>query len=299
MKNDIQQLIKLIKCPKCKSELRQVDDGSGLLCSVHGKFQIKKGIPSFTETTDFDSHWNLNYSQEIPVAKKKAACSFLEFGIKEISKRSKMSFLDVGCGDGIHAEVLSDCGIMENNIAMGVDMSLSAIEYASMRKTINWNFVHANALELPFANESFDLVYSFGVIAYTANPEACFNALCKVTKPDGLLGIWILPQGNRIIGIAFAFLRKMCRLLGPVGTRLIADIIVPFLWFVPTKTGINLANASWRQCREVVLVDIAPVNLVLPSSITVKKWFENNRISIVFEDQKSPLTLWGIKKKER
>src|SRR5208337_2826093 len=120
----------------------------------------------------------------------------------------------------------------------------------------------------------FDLIYSYGVIGYTQNPGHCFQAICELLKPDGLIGIWILPEMKGPMGMVFRWIRTACRRLGPNGTRVLADLIVPFLYLVPTDSRIHLGNSSWAQCRETVLVDIAPGTLVLPSLATVRTWFQ-------------------------
>ncbi len=97
------------------------------------------------------------------------------------------------------------------------------------------------------------------------------------------------------MGGLFSTIRKFCRVTGPIGSRLIADFIVPFLSFLPTRSGLNLANASWKQCREVVLVNIAPQQLAFFSKDEIKNWFVANSIDLIYEDSANPITLWGQK----
>jgi len=76
---------------------------------------------------------------------------------------------------------------------------------------------------------------------------------------------------------------------------LIADCIVPFLGLLPTRSKMSLANASWRQCREVVLVNIAPSQLYFPQEAEIEGWFAKNDVETVWRDDKAPVTLWGKK----
>jgi len=116
-----------------------------------------------------------------------------------------------------------------------------------------------------------------------------------VTRSGGLIGIWVYPKSENVGGIVFSLVREICQLTGSLGTRIIADSIVPFLGFLPTRSRIHLGNASWKQCREVVLVNIAPQQLSFPTLSEVEMWFARNDIEIIFREKENPITLWGKK----
>lgn len=69
--------------------------------------------------------------------------------------------LDLGCGSGRHVIVLKQMGF---DYVIGSDYSLNALLYSS--KKINAPFVMAQNTELPFRNEIFDVVVSWGSLHY-------------------------------------------------------------------------------------------------------------------------------------
>lgn len=289
----------VLACPECKGNLTYDNDVMTLHCNKHGAFPLIEGIPSFVEDSRFDSHWNNHALVKIPIRKKGIAFRFLKPILNREKTNEHLLILDAGCGDGVHVEVLSEYKELNNNNEtefIGIDISIPAIFSAKIKGNNKWSFVHANIDKMPFKDSTFDVVYSFGVIAYTDDPEHSFSELCRVVRDNGIIGVWIYPHQSGIPGLLLKIVRAICRMSGPVATRLIANIIVPFLGFIPTCSGITLINASWKQCREVVLVNIAPKRLVFPTITEVEKWFEDNGIEIIYRDRTMPITLWGRRK---
>ncbi|MBI4486719.1 MAG: class I SAM-dependent methyltransferase, partial [Acidobacteria bacterium] len=94
------------------------------------------------------------------------------------------SVLDVGCGAGVDLVRFAKGGAA----VTGVDLSRPAIELAAA------NFAHqgltadlrvADGEQLPFADDSFDLVFAHGVVQYTADPRQLVDEVRRVVKPGG------------------------------------------------------------------------------------------------------------------
>ncbi len=94
------------------------------------------------------------------------------------------SVLDVGCGAGIDLARFARGGAL----ATGVDLAPSAIELARTnftQQTLPGRFEVANAEELPFPDNSFDLVFAHGVVQYTPDPQRLVNECRRVLRPGG------------------------------------------------------------------------------------------------------------------
>jgi ubiquinone/menaquinone biosynthesis C-methylase UbiE/uncharacterized protein YbaR (Trm112 family) len=89
--------------------------------------------------------------------------------------------LDAGCGSGRHAYFAAQYGAE----VWAVDIS-DAVEIAA-RNTLGTGarIVQANLNHLPFPAESFDLVYSMGVLHHLPDPESAFRNLLRFVKPGG------------------------------------------------------------------------------------------------------------------
>ncbi|MGE3331785.1 MAG: methyltransferase domain-containing protein [Candidatus Melainabacteria bacterium] len=285
-----------LACPQCHQPLAPDTEQQTLVCPQHGAFPHAQAIARFAGETDFDAHWQTHTASSLPAGKLAVATDFLTPLISQLHAEKNMTLLDVGCGDGVHVEVLAPLLNDDSGHHLSaLDISAAALTAAQTHGNTSCRFVQADACALPFADQSFDVVFSFGVLAYTSNIRTAFQELCRVTKPGGLVGVWIYPQPKGLSGWLFGSVRNLCSALGPWLTRRIADCIVPLLPWLPTRSGLTLKNADWAACREVVLVNIQPRQLVFPEASEIRGWFTRHGLSIVHEDERAPVTLWGSK----
>ena len=91
--------------------------------------------------------------------------------------------LDVGCGTGFATE-----GLLEHaDEVYGLDQSVHQLEkaWAKLGKHDPVRFSRGDAERLPFADDSFDVVWSSGSIEYWPNPEVALAELRRVARPGG------------------------------------------------------------------------------------------------------------------
>jgi SAM-dependent methyltransferase len=92
--------------------------------------------------------------------------------------------LEVGCGAAVDLARFAKGGA----IATGVDLAPSAIELAKRnfaQQGLTGEFHVADGEQLPFADDTFDLVYAHGVVQYTANPRKLVEECRRVLVPGG------------------------------------------------------------------------------------------------------------------
>jgi ubiquinone/menaquinone biosynthesis C-methylase UbiE len=247
-------------------------------------------------TNIFNSHWNDYSSQTLPITKKIEAQRFLQPLFATMESQVSLRVLDAGCGDGVHIEVIADnCKASERVSLWRVDISLTALCTSRRRQRNEWSFVQGDVSQLPFQNGQFEVVFSFGVLCYKDNPLLSFSELCRVTRKGGFIGIYVYPRPRGIKGFLFRLVRKACQIGGHICCQLIVACIVPFLGFLPTRSKMKLTNSSWRQCRELVMVNIAPKQLYFPDAFEVEGWFARHNVKIISTDNANPLTYWGEK----
>lgn len=106
-----------------------------------------------------------------------------------------MRVLDVGCGGGHLAIRLAE-RFPELRI-VGVDLSPEQIGRAQARTASlrdRLTFLEANAIDLPFADLEFDLVYSLGSIKHWTEQARGLHECARVLRPGGRL--WVI-EGDR------------------------------------------------------------------------------------------------------
>jgi len=241
---------------------------------------------------DFNRHWHENAERKTPSQKKTIARNFLRPVFDRLDQSlGSQRILDAGCGDGVHAEILSE---RHTSVTFfGVDISIVALKLAQQKDLPQAEFQIANVSKLPYKDESFDISFSVGVLGYLDSPIQAFQELCRVTKKDGLVGVQVHQKRDDIMGLLWTATRKICNVFGPTVTKIIADCIVPFLGVLPTQSRMSLKNSTWKQCREIILVNIDPFILHCFRHSEVKNWFKNNDCEIVENLPSSPIAIWG------
>jgi ubiquinone/menaquinone biosynthesis C-methylase UbiE len=102
------------------------------------------------------------------------------------------SVLDAGCGTGLVTLGFYDAGFKPGK-TVALDLSLASLnlameQFGKERKTKKKNIigVQGNVLHLPFDDESFDLVFSCGVLEYVPLDEG-LREMSRVLKSHGRL----------------------------------------------------------------------------------------------------------------
>ena len=89
--------------------------------------------------------------------------------------------LDVGCGTGDYAEIVRD----KRCQYVGADYAPAMVRQAHHRQPPSARFIVAAGEQLPFADDSFDLVLGLGFIAYFADPAPALAEIRRVLRPGG------------------------------------------------------------------------------------------------------------------
>jgi SAM-dependent methyltransferase len=98
--------------------------------------------------------------------------------------------LEVGCGTGCDLLQFAKNGA----VAFGVDITRRHLELARDRVDGAAQVMCADAACLPFPDESFDYVYSHGVIHHSDHPQTIAREILRVLKPAGRLNIHVYAR---------------------------------------------------------------------------------------------------------
>jgi SAM-dependent methyltransferase len=118
--------------------------------------------------------------------------------------------LDVGCGMGRFADIAERWGAH----VVGVDLSLAAEVAARNLDGRNATIFQADVFRLPFAPESFDYIYSIGVLHHTPDCERAFKVLPSLLKPGGRIAVWLYSRYNNWYKMSDVY-RKVTRRMSP------------------------------------------------------------------------------------
>ena len=140
-----------------------------------------------SEVDNFSFEWNIHKKTQLDSnGYNSSEKNFnIRFGLpKKFWKNKKV--LDVGCGTGRYAQIPLKYGA----VVTGIDLS-SSIQIAkkNLENYKRIELLEADLFSPPLKKNYYDVIYSFGVLHHTNDPEKAFKGLLKYLKPGGIICI--------------------------------------------------------------------------------------------------------------
>jgi SAM-dependent methyltransferase len=113
--------------------------------------------------------------------------------------------LDAGCGNGRYSYWASQFGARVVGIDLGAGVESA---HANTRHLDNVQIVQADIFRLPFARETFDRVFSIGVLMHTGDARKATESLAGRLKPGGSVTVHLYGKGNAVYEYVDRALRR-------------------------------------------------------------------------------------------
>jgi len=182
--------------------------------------------------------------------------------------------LDAGCGNGLLTEAIASLGAT----VIGIDYS-NSVHRINRGKAI---FVRGDLNRPPFAPNTFDVIFSSGVLHHNADTRAAFDAVAALAKDGGRFYVWLY---RKVSGIKNKMIRAREALIRPVCCRLPHIAQVPIVksdaalqWLLTRLIG------KKRTYAELV---VASYDALTPryawkhhSPLDLAQWFYENGYSV-------------------
>ncbi len=114
--------------------------------------------------------------------------------------------LEIGCGTGVHARLLAAAGAHVTAVDLtptAVDLTKRRLELAGLDADVR----EADAESLPFANGSFDFVWSWGVIHHSESTDRAIAEIARVLRPGGRLALMVYHRSSITFWVNYVLFR--------------------------------------------------------------------------------------------
>ena len=222
----LSERLSFFRCPNCEGGKIQLSDNAseGLICldcgtafpvllnefvcmlSKSGISDTKKRIQEFWG--DICKQWYTGFDEKLTSELLYDYLDDLEQMFKcrmhlavtemELNTLKGKSVLEIGSGGGAHSALFKRCSAQVTSVDITIERVVSTAKKLSLIKEGTGLSLQADAETLPFMDNSFDIVYSNGVLHHSENTEKCIAEVRRVLKPGGKAVIMLYSRHSAL-----------------------------------------------------------------------------------------------------
>ena len=202
------KLLEILVCPSCSGKLNlecagyengEIKEGLLSCTGCKSSYKVIDFIPRFVDTDEyvdsFSFEWNKFYDVQMDILNNtdESEKTFLwKTGWKPGDLKGRL-VLDVGVGAGRFADVVSRWG----GEVVGIDLSYAVnAAYKNIGKRHNVHIIQADIFNLPFRSETFEHMYSIGVLHHTPDTKKAFHSVVPLLKRGGEFAVFLYAHGH-------------------------------------------------------------------------------------------------------
>ena len=216
-------------------------------------YPISSGNIDLTTVDSFGEEW-LKFNKFSPAEIAKIGNDYFDI-LPPALKNKEAQVLDMGCGSGRWAYSLAPLvGFLGCVDPSEVVHAAAAV----LKDHANPRIVKADVDSLPFADDSFDLVYSLGVLHHIPDTYKAMQQCVKKVKPGGYFLVYLYyNMDNR--GILFKsifrlsnFIRRGISRLPSKAKKAVCDVIAVTIYLPLAKTAYMVAKLGARKLSKKI-----------------------------------------------
>jgi ubiquinone/menaquinone biosynthesis C-methylase UbiE len=145
---------------------------------------------------DYDAKWGISYED---LGRRQVTGKLRKALGREIETFDRA--LEIGAGTGYFSLNLLQAGVIREAVATDISQGmLDALSRTASRLGLHVTTVRTEAAELPFPDDSFDLVFGHAVLHHLPDLDAAFREFRRVLRPGGVVAFAGEPSryGDRL-----------------------------------------------------------------------------------------------------
>ena len=147
--------------------------------------------------TVYSNLWKMFNDDYVKNESKNVLVNLFEKNGQNVTILKDKHILDMGCGSGRFTIALAQLGAkMVTGIDLGKTGILVGRKVSEKLNLQNIKFLEGNVTSLPFENDSFDFVFSKGVLHHTGNLEKGLDEYYRVLKKGGKGFLYLYGSGG-------------------------------------------------------------------------------------------------------
>ena len=203
---------------------------------AHNAWPVIDGIPRFVSDEHLKSFGDQWTTYDVAHDDEDRATFVAKTGCALDELRGKR-VLDAGCGGGRYSRICGEAGAS----VLGADHSRAVDKAQQLCGHLEAvRFVQADLKHLPLEPQSFDFVFSIGVMHHDADTRKVFDAVARLVAPGGRYSVWLYRRNQWWQEALNSGLRA-------VTTRLPAAVLKPFCHLGAVLGGTPLINRTLNK----------------------------------------------------
>lgn len=225
MAEAVRSRLPILRCPSCARSPMAMDADHRLMCSQCGAvYPMEGGVPSLIDARalsgdqrqvsewwdDLCLQWYAGADRGLTASRLYALFDELEelyrsmdhliFSM-DLDNLAGKAVLDIGCGGGVHDALFRRYGAHVSAVDISGERALSTAYKLSLVREGSGFAAQANGENLPFKDESFDIIYSNGVMHHSESTEAMVAEAYRVLKPGGRIVMMLYAKVSLLYAV--------------------------------------------------------------------------------------------------